>query len=270
MRTPPATVAGAFPKPKGVLRWVLLVPFSLWLIFALAINWMGPGLGSLGANLYQALVLDVGRLAQGEVWRLLTAPLLHLVSGPGAVSHILTTLLLLYFFGMTLQRDLGERRFLWVLGASALGGELLQVGAMWALPEALARGLSQPVLLGGHAAALACVVAWGATHRNATVYLFFALPVRGATVVLATVVFALLNLVAAGGSPEGMLAPFGGMLVGYLLGGGTPSPLRKAFLRWKLRRLSSGPGAAKGARGGLRVVPGGREGEAKRDGRWLN
>lgn len=269
MRTPPATGAGSFPRPKGALRWVLLIPFSLWLIFALAVNWMGPSVGGLGAEVYQALLLDVSRLGRGEVWRLLTAPLMHLVSGPGAVSHILTTLLMLYFFGLPLQREWGERRFLAVLAAAALGGELLQLGAMWALPDALSRGLSQPVLLGGQAAGLACVVAWGATHRESTVYLFFALPVRGWTVVIATVVFSLLNLVAAGGSPEGMLAPFGGMLVGYLLGGGTPSPARKAFLRWKLRKLEAS-GRSKAQRPGLRVVPGGREGEPKRDGRWLN
>lgn len=270
MRTPPGNAAaGAFARPTGALRWVLIVLFALWVVFALAVNWLGPGGGGIGVTLYKALVLDVERLAAGEVWRLVTAPLMHVVSGQGAVSHIVTTLLLLYFFGATLQRDLGNRRFLWVIAAAALGGELLQVGAMWALPGALGEGVSQRVLLGGHAGALACVVAWGAMHRDATVYIFFALPVRGWTLVIGTVILSLLSLAAAAAPPEGMLAPFGGMLVGYLLGGGNPSPLRKAFLRWKLRKLESS-GRSKGDRGGLRVVPGGREGEPKRDGRWLN
>lgn len=248
---------------------MLIALFSLWLLFAIAINWVGGGRGGLGATLYEALVLDVARLGRGEVWRLVTAPWLHLVSGPGAVSHLLTTLLLLYFFGTPLQSAWGDRRFLWVIGAAALGGELLQVGAMWLLPASVAQGLGQPVLLGGHAAALACLVAWGMSHRDATVYLFFALPVRGVVVAGAAVAFSLLNLIAAGAAPEGMLAPFGGMLVGYLLGGSTPSPLRKAFLRRKLRKLEAAGPPKRGA-AGLRVVPGGRQGEGKRDGRWLN
>lgn len=265
----PAIQAGSFPRPKGALRWVLIVLFSLWLAFALTINWMGAGIGGAALSLYQALVLDVGRLAQGEVWRLFTAPFLHVARG--GVGHILTTLILLYFFGSPLQEAWGTRRFLWVLSAAALGGELLQLAATWVLPDALAQNVAQPVLFGGYASALACMVAWGASNRDSTVYLFFAIPVRGWTVVIMTVAFAVLNLVAAGGgSPEGILAPFGGMLVGYVLGGSTPSPARKAFLRWKLRKLEASGRAKGGAKGGLRVVPGGREGEPKRDGRWLN
>ncbi|HEU4405044.1 MAG TPA: rhomboid family intramembrane serine protease [Polyangiaceae bacterium] len=269
MRTPPGVQAGSFPRPTGALRWVLIVLFSLWLAFALTINWMGATVQGFAAELYRLLVLDLGRLAQGEIWRLVTAPLVHVPSGPGSVGHILTTLLLLYFFGAQLQSSWGNRRFLWVLGAAALAGELLQIGATFVLPDALARNVAQPTIVGAYAAALACPVAWGATYRNATMYLFFAVAVRGWTIVIITVALALLNLVAADHPPpEGMLAPFGGMLVGYLLGGSTPSPLRKAFLRWKLRKLE-GPGRPKGG-GRLRVVPGGREGEPKRDGRWLN
>jgi membrane associated rhomboid family serine protease len=273
MRTPlGAQTAGSFPRPTGALRWVLIVLFSLWLAFALTLNWMGATVQGLSLEVYRALSLDLGLLLRGEVWRLVTAPLVHVASGPGSVGHILTSLLLLYFFGPQLQESWGNRRFLWVLGAAALGGELLQIGATLVLPDPLAQNVAQPVLRGAYAAALACPVAWGSTYRNATMYLFFAVAVRGWTVVIITVALALLNLVATDHPPpEGMLAPFGGILVGYLLGGGSPSPIKKAFLRWKLRKLeASGRAKAAAGRGGLRVVPGGREGEPKRDNKWLN
>lgn len=268
---PAGALAGSFPRPTGALRWVLIVLFSIWLLFALSINWMGSAVGGLSIGLFKALVLDLDRLLQGEVWRLVTAPWVHQASG--GAGHILTSLLLLYFFGHPLQSSLGTRRFLGLLAAAALGGEILQIVAAVALPDAFARNVAQPIVFGAYASALACMVAWGASHRDSTINLFFVLPVRGWTVVVLTVALAVLNLIAAGGPPpEGMLAPFGGMLIGYLLGGSTPSPIKKAFLRWKLRKLEASSRAKAGAGGQsrLRVVPGGREGEPKRDGKWLN
>jgi hypothetical protein len=68
------------------------------------------------------------------------------------------------------------------------------------------------------------------------------------------------------------------------LGGGTPSPLRKAWLKLRLAQLEGqdarrrdgkdGPRKARPNPGGLRVIPGGRtdddDDDKGPDGRWLN
>jgi hypothetical protein len=73
--------------------------------------------------------------------------------------------------------------------------------------------------------------------------------------------------VALSEGAEGLLSPIGGMLAGWALGGGTPSPLRRAYLRLRLAQLdresrsdrgtgTSGPGKKRGTP--LRVIEGGR------------
>ena len=256
----PAVTVGSFPKPEGALKWLLGAIFGLWVVFAVLINWVG-----VGSKAYEALELDIGGLLRGEAWRLFTAPFVHIVSGHGGVSHVTSTLMILYFFGVPLQRAWGPRRFLFVLAASALAGEFVQVVATLVAPATLGRVIGQPVLLGGHAMAVAAVIAWGFSHREQTVQLFFVMPIRGIYLVYITIGLELLGLIAAGGAPEGILAPFGGMLMGYLLGGATPSPLRRLLMRRHGRAI------ARGLQPRLRVIPGERGSErTPNDKRWMN
>jgi hypothetical protein len=90
-------------------------------------------------------------------------------------------------------------------------------------------------------------------------------------------------LIAAAQRLEGAISPFGGMLAGWLFGGGSPSPARKLWLKLQLARLDAEArreGRARRQRAEhshLRVIEGGRHEEDpersdKRgpDGRWLN
>jgi hypothetical protein len=106
-------------------------------------------------------------------------------------------------------------------------------------------------------------------------------PMSSRTLILVVVGFALLMLVAGAQPEEGLLSPFCGMFLGWLLGGGTPSPLRKGWLKLRLAQLEGqdararGKGSPRKARpnpGGLRVIPGGRADDDDKgpDGRWLN
>jgi len=52
--------------------------------------------------------------------------------------------------------------------------------------------------------------------------------------VLFVVGVSVLAVVALSHTPSGLIAPFGGMLAGWLLGGGRTSPLRRWWLRQKL------------------------------------
>ena len=106
----------------------------------------------------------------------------------------------------------------------------------------------------------------------------------GRTLILVVIGVDFLRLAAAQNPEEGLLSPFFGTALGWLLGGGTPSPLRTAWLKLRLAQLEgksdgrSGKGSPRKPRpnpGGLRVIPGGLSGSEDEDdkgpdGRWLN
>jgi len=64
--------------------------------------------------------LEGGRVADGEVWRLVTATFLH-----GGVEHIIGNSIMMYIVGMGLEHALGTRQMLWVYSAAGLSGSVL-------------------------------------------------------------------------------------------------------------------------------------------------
>lgn len=265
----------ALRRPTRAVTGVMLVVFVLWLIFALGMNW-----GSAGSSIFEMLTGDTARILRGEVWRLFTAPLLHFpIGGPG-VSHLLTALIGLYFFTPRLEELWGSRRMLRFLALSAVISYVLQMAVELLLPDQLAARLVGEQWFGITPALGAIAIAWALTFKNETVLLFFVLPVTSRMLVIWVVGLATLYLVAGARPYSGLIAPFGGMLCGWLLGGGTPSPLRKAWLKLRLAQLdkeAQREGQARKRRpnpAGLRAIPGGRsdddDDDRGPDGRFLN
>jgi membrane associated rhomboid family serine protease len=260
------------PRPGKALIGLMLAITAIWLMFAVGLNWGGaPG------SLFIALTGDTRAILHGEVWRLLTAPLLH---APRGVGHLFSALLGLYFLGARLEESWGGARFLRFVALTAVGAYALQMVAELALPASLAARMVGGNWFGLMPAITGIGIAWALTFRGQQVRLFFVLPVSSGMLIVAIVAFALLAVAGGETPPEGMLAPFGGMFFGWLLGGGTPSPLRKAWLKLRLAQLDTEArrdGARRKQRrnpGGLRVIPGGRaddDDDVKGpDGRWLN
>lgn len=82
---------------------------------------------SVGALKDQASIIAAGALVreqviQGEVWRLLSATLLH-----GNVEHLLGNAVSLYILGMACEHSYGARSMLVVYLASGIAGSLLSV-----------------------------------------------------------------------------------------------------------------------------------------------
>jgi hypothetical protein len=89
-------------------------------------------------------------------------------------------------------------------------------------------------------------------------------------------------LIAQVAAPEGLVSPFGGMLAGWLFGSGSPSPLRRAWLKLRLAQLDAEARREADARkrrvekSGLQVLEGGRSRDSDDDetkkppGGWLN
>jgi hypothetical protein len=91
-------------------------------------------------------------------------------------------------------------------------------------------------VFGPTAAIVAVAVAWSREYAQSTVNLFFFLPVRGRVLFWITLGFCVLDLIYPQAPPEGVVAPFGGLVVGLLFGG-SPSLFRSVWLRVRLALL---------------------------------
>lgn len=262
------------PRPGPALKWVLIGLLAIWLAFAIGINWAGAS-----EELFWLFCGNAERIAAGEIWRLFTAPWVHMPSG--YVGHILTALIGLYFLAPSLEREWGSGRFLRFLFFSGLIGYALQFALLFVLPPRIGARLAGDYWFGALPIINAVAIAWALSFRGQVVRLYFVLPVSSTGLILFVVGLNVMYLIAAANHFEGAISPFGGMLAGWLLGAGTPSPLRKAWLKFQLARLDSEARREgkerrrRAAQRGLRVIEGGsgpHHGDKRRgpDGRWLN
>lgn len=212
------------PKPGKALIGAMLVVTGIWVFFAAGMNYAGAG-----PDVF-ALLVGSDAILEGEVWRLVTSFLVHRPSGAGSVGHLLTTLLGLYFLGGSLEERWGPKRFIMFLLACGVFAAAMQV-----LVGRLVAPLHQPVFFGALGVIDAIAIAWALSFRGRQVRLFFVLPVSGSGLILFVVGVNVLYLIGMDQRIDGLVTPFGGMLAGWM--GADGSPVRNAYLRWKLGRL---------------------------------
>ena len=268
----------AFPRPRRAL-WIVLIAMAVCGIFTAFLGTWVSG----GRIVFDWLGYEPGRTLP-QLWRLLTSGLL---TSPLQWSHLLLSMVGLYFLGAPLEAKWGSWRFARFLALSVLVGNLTVLAVASVVPETVER--FHPALTFGPMAAITGIaVAWSREYAQSTVNLFFFVPVKGKWLFWVTVAFCVLDLIYPTPIPEGVVAPFGGVVAGLLFGG-TPSLARTGWLHLRLavlrRRsstirvedvLSSKP--KRRARPGtppLRVVPGGLEEVLKKrtppkDKRYLN
>jgi membrane associated rhomboid family serine protease len=118
-------------------------------------------------RLTDALELDTAKVAQGQVWRLLTYSFLH---SPATWMHIFFNMLFLWWFGSEVESLYGSKEFLaFYLVSAVVGGLAFQA-------QALIQGA--PLLSIGASGAVTAVLVLYAFHfPHATILLFFILPV---------------------------------------------------------------------------------------------
>ncbi|MGD0528107.1 MAG: rhomboid family intramembrane serine protease [Polyangiaceae bacterium] len=277
--TEPQAFSLAFPKPGRAL-WIVLIAMTASGIFTAFLSTWVPG----GGLVFDLLAYKPDHTLPG-VWRLLTSGVL---TSPEKYSHLVFSLLGLYFLGAPLEKKWGSWRFARFIALSVLVGNLTVLAVSLLVPESAQERFHPGTVFGPMAAITGVAVAWSREYAQSTVNLMFFLPIRGKWLFWITVGFCVLDLIYPSGIPEGVVAPFGGVVAG-LLWGGTPSLARTTWLHLKLavlrRRsssirvedvLSSKP--KRRPRAGappLRVVPGGLEEVLKKrtppkDKRYLN
>ncbi len=270
--------APSMPRPGRVVTVAMGLVGGLWLAFAVGMHWAG-----VSAEVFELFCGNTLLILHGQVWRLITAPLLQ---APDQFWHVLGVILALYFFAVPLERDWGSKRsaqfLLWLMVIPSL----VQVLFDLALPPNVGRFLAGPFWFGGLAASGGLTVAWALHNRGAVVRLYGILPVTSRTMILMVLGTPLLYLIFRTTPAEGIPALFGGAFAGWLLGGSTPSPARRYWLRLRINRLDaevlreSAQRKKRVERSRLKVIEGGRakpssppeEGQKGRgpDGRWLN
>jgi len=256
------------PVPGKVLKTVLIVLFATWLVFALAINW-----GGAAGNTYAALKGNAFAIANGEVWRLFTALVIH--ETHGSIGHLLGTMIGLYFLGSSLEESWGGKRFAKFLAWSGVLAYGTQVLLLLAAP-ALAAKFAPAEFYGASPVVYAVAMAWAFSFKGRTVSLMFVLPVSSKALVYIVVGLALMTVIAGGMSPSGHIAIFAGMGYGWLLGGGTPSPLKKGILKYRLAALEREAQAERQSKkkkvkqSGLTVLKGGKNSDKDPPGGMLH
>ena len=260
---------GSLPRPGKALISVMVTLLAIWIVFAVGINW-----GGASVRVFEVLTGDTSLVLHGQLWRLVTAPLMHLPTGDGAVGHIVTTLLGLYFLAPSLERKWGGRRMVLFLYGSAIFGFLFQMLVGTLLSWVGAR-VSQNYWFGAVSAVEAVAIAWALSFRRQNVMLMCLIPVSSTVLVIFVVGVSVLRLLVGGTAPEGLFSPFGAMVFGWLVGGGDPAPIRKWWLGRKLKNLQAQKHATRSQPRAnvpkLRVIEGKRASEARApDKKWLN
>lgn len=258
MRGAPSSPQFVLPKPGPVLKAVLIGLLGIWLVFALGMNW-----GGVSEAPFLALVSTVPQLAGGEIWRLLTAPVLH---HPHGIGHILTAMIGLYFLSPSLEEAWGSKRFAKFLILAGALSYATQFALALVLPATLVAKLVPPFQHGALPVIEAIAIAWACSFRGRTVNLMFVLPVSSRGLILFVVGISLLSLIAGQQVHSGHIALFAGMGYGWLLGGGSPSPLRRFYLKYRLARLEQEAQSDRNQRkrrvkdSPFHVIPGGKQG----------
>jgi membrane associated rhomboid family serine protease len=248
------TVMGGWPRPGRAVKGVMIALFAIWLTFSLGINWAGAS-----SDTFLLFCGSSSAIFNGEIWRLATAAVMH----PPSVWSILFVLIGLYFLTPSLEEAWGGPRLLRFLLLSSLFGYAFQMGLELLLPQSLSQKLVPPYWYGSAPALFAIAIAFAMSFKGRTVRLFFVLPVGSRGLILFVVGLSVLYLITLEMPPSGLLAPFGGMLAGYLFGGGTPSPARRFWLKLRLARIEREAQRERQVRkhrverSGLRVIEGG-------------
>ena len=180
---PPARLdMGSFglggPAPRDVLAIlaVLFITFSLRFFESTAIV---PALLELTPRVWQ----------WGWVWQLVTYPF---IGAAGSGIWFLLNLLILYMFARDAYMGLYRRHFWRLILWSSIGAALVAVGvhALLTLTGALAVPGPFSIMQGQWMLTAIFIAAFGTAHRDATIYLFFVLPVPARWMLAVEILFA--------------------------------------------------------------------------------
>lgn len=201
-----------------------------------------PPLGGLLVEVFglrpQAVVTGL------RFWQPATYLFLH-----GGIGHILFNMLVLWMFGVQLERLWGSAWFLRYYFVTGIGAGAATIAA-GLLPFAFSEPTWYGVTIGASGAIYGLLMAFAVYYPNTPILLFFLFPIPARYFVMIIGAIAFLQVPRSGDSVA-HVAHLGGLIVGYLYlkrGGRSAAPARFGrfgvraeikyrYLQWRMRRL---------------------------------
>jgi len=189
-----------FPRISPVVKWLLIINVGVFVLTVairpldnFALDWLSVYPATIGTSL--------------QVWRVITYQFLHDTSGFG---HVFFNMVVLYFFGILLERSWGSKKFLgFYLICGAMGGVLYPFLAHigW---------LTKGPLIGASGAVLGIIAACAVLTPNMRVYVFGIFPMRLVILALIVAGIAVITLLKPDqfGNAGGEAAHLAGMATG--------------------------------------------------------
>jgi len=170
------------------------------------------------------------------LWQPVTYMFLH-ARNP---THILFNMLILWMFGVELERMWGTKFFVKYYFVTGVGAGLLSV-AIALLPFEATRGTYNVNIIGASGALYGLLLAYALyfPDRPILMFLFFPVPAKYFVMILGAIAFI---TSIEGGGPVAATTHLGGLLVGYIYlkggrGGGLTAEIKYRYLKWKMNRM---------------------------------
>jgi len=231
---------GPGPLTRGV-KWLLIANVALYVV-----TWF------LGSDLQNLLVRTFGLtpvmvFERLHAWQLVTYMFLH-----ADVMHLLFNMLVLWMFGVPLERRWGYTAFMRFYFVCGIGAAVTSLVASW-LPFEWADTLYYVPTIGASGAIYGLLVAFGLLFPDQVILLFiFPVPARIYVFIAAALVLWSSISNPSGGTAH--MAHLGGMLAGYLYlmrgRGGPWAEIKYRLLKWRMNRARKRFDVHPGGRGG--------------------
>ncbi len=214
MRQPRRGYGSAFGYsfgPQSVTMWLIGINVVVYLLDRMLI---GRVVTPFGIERYQIIsnwgYFSVTTAVQHlQLWRFITFQFLH-----ANFEHILFNMIALFFFGPMVENYLGSRRYLPFYLLCGIGGAALYMILL--LVHFRIGGPNVP-LIGASAGIFGVLIAGAMVAPNATVLVFFVLPMPLRTLAWLFIAYAVYTVLFAGNNAGGEAAHLGGAVVGWLL-----------------------------------------------------
>lgn len=265
-----------FPQRPGMGGFGLGGPAPRDLLIVIGVLFVTFALRFFESTEIVPTILQLTPLAwrRGWVWELATYPFIGFGS-PGI--WFLIELLILYMFGRDVYFGLYRRHFWRLILFSSIGAAVVAVAvhALLTLTGSMEFAIPFVIMQGQRMLMVIFIAAFATAHRDATIYLFFVLPIRAQWMYAVEIVFAFMAFLSTRDLPGflGICAAVGLSYLyvrssGSILGGKkTFREMRLRMQRWWIQRKLD---RARRKRG-FRVIPGeGKRGPDVRKGPWVN
>ncbi|MGH9408077.1 MAG: rhomboid family intramembrane serine protease [Vicinamibacterales bacterium] len=212
---------GPMTPAVKILLWTNIGMYVLTLFFSRIADWLG---------LVPKLVVT-----KYFLWQPVTYMFLH----ARTPTHILFNMLILWMFGVELERMWGTKYFVKFYAVTGIGAGLTTI-LVSLLPFAATQATYESNTIGASGALYGLMLAWAMyyTNRPILMFLLFPIPAKYFVAILGAIAF-LTSL--EGNSPIAATTHLGGLLVAYLYlrggRGGFTAEIKYRYLKWKMNRM---------------------------------